>query len=249
MKVKVYDPSKNKLNLCKLKGEVDETRSVSDLCWSTQDDATVDGAAASSGSSSSDSSDSSSGSSSSDSSSSDSDSSDEETPKAHIKEESESSSNEEEEEIAAAEKPIPFQDPNVSQGVSLKSVFGFDDPEASGKNKLFEKSSFSILGGSSATPKSSEKSASVPAIAVADEKVIMQNLSSSSLFFLHLDSKDARIRERSIFKADSTKSFQRLKTIAELEANWQKNRVELTTEWKAKQRSALRRVQRVRKSS
>jgi hypothetical protein len=136
----------NKLNLCKLKGEVDETRSVSDLCWSTQDDGTVDGGEGGDGTVSS------SGSSSSDSDSSD----DEKTAKSPENETIVSSPKEEPESLAQNEEtPIPFKDPNVSEGVNMRSLLGFDGPKAGDKDKLFTKTSFSILGGSSA-PKPSK---------------------------------------------------------------------------------------------
>lgn len=150
-------------------------------------------------------------------------------------------------------KDTAFNDPNVSQGVNLRSlVLGFDTES---KDKLAKPASFSILG---PVAKSSVESCadlfltgkstvSDDKVEVPDEKQVMQNLASSSLFFLHMDSTDTRIRNRTIWHGIHPRSFQRKKTLEDIKSDWMENRSNLTVEWKAKRKSALRKLQKSRR--
>lgn len=205
-KLKVIDPSRNKLTLSRPRGSPDLSRSVTELSWMTNQSDEE---------------------SSSDEGHDDVGESESPTP-LH--------SSQTHKDVCALESPAstPFKDQNVSTGVNLRSlVLGLDENKAG----LPVDNSFSILGSTRATSTDGFLSSENNVWGKEEErKAAIQKLGSSSLFFLP---KDSPANERTIWREHAT-PFMRTESMQVIKDMFEQNRTSLTSEWKAKQRSALR---------
>ncbi|KAJ3207566.1 hypothetical protein HK099_000244 [Clydaea vesicula] len=82
----------------------------------------------------------------------------------------------------------------------------------------------------------------------AKEQEILQSFSTSKFFFFHLNSSD-KIKERSIYSEDLEKQvFKRTKDLDGINETWEKNKKELTYDFKSKHKAALKKLTKMKRA-